>query len=160
MQPSFAEQLINRRTEDGSWLQGCDHTTMLLNPKIRNKIIFQCITALKPYEERFDSIVCSGVSGLLVVPQISEILKKNMVVVRKKNDKRYSPFQYEGAIPKSYIIIDDLICSGNTVKHILNTIKEDCPRSQCLGVYCFLKDKCAYRTNNSLCKRDLGVEYL
>jgi orotate phosphoribosyltransferase len=159
MQASFAEQLINRRTEDGSWLQGCDHTTMLLNPKIRNKIIFQCVNHLKDFKE-FDSIACCGISGLLVVPQISEILKKNMVVIRKKNDKRYSPFQYEGAVPKKYIIVDDLICSGDTIRHILDTIKQDCPRSQCLGVYCFMKDKCAYRTDYSLCKKDLDIDYL
>ena len=160
MQTSLSEQLINRRTEDGNWLQGCDHTTMLLNHKIRNKIIFQCIEHLKNTEKDFDSIACCGTSGLLIVPQVCEILKKNIIIIRKKNDKRYSPFQYEGVIPKKYLIIDDLICSGNTVKHITNVVKEDCPRSQCIGIYCFMKDKCAYRTNNELCKRDLGIDYL
>ena len=44
----------------------------------------------------------------------------------------------------NYIIVDDLICSGETVKHIINTISEDCPNAKCLGVYCFLKDKKQY----------------
>ena len=83
-----------------------------------------------------------------------------MLVVRKKKEKRYSPFQYEGPIPNKYIIIDDLICSGKTIKHIIDTIKQDCPRSKCLGVYCFFKDKCAYRKDDSLCERDLGIKYL
>ncbi len=157
---TFAKQLIDRRTDDGKWLQGCDHTTLLLNHKIRNKIIFKCIQHFKKAALDFDTIACCGTSGLLVVPQISEILKKNMLVVRKANEKRYSPFQYEGPIPNKYIIIDDLICSGKTIRHILNTIKEDCPRSLCIGVYSFFKDKCAYRTNNSLCKKDLGIDYL
>ncbi len=157
---AFAQQLINRRTDDGKWLQGCDHTTLLLNHKIRNKIIFKCVQYFKKAKLDFDTIACCGTSGLLVVPQISEILKKNILVVRKANEKRYSPFQYEGPIPNKYVIIDDLICSGKTIKHILHTIKEDCPRSLCIGVYSFFKDKCAYRTNNSLCKRDLGIEYL
>lgn len=160
MTTHFAEKLINRRTEDGRWLQGCDHTTLLLNHKIRNKIIFQSIADLKNLNNHFDTIACCGTSGLLVVPQISELLKKNMLVVRKRKEKRYSPFQYEGPIPNKYIIIDDLICSGKTIKHIISTIKEDCPRSKCLGVYCFFKDKCAYKTNNHLCKRDLGIDYL
>ena len=160
MTTSFCEQLINRRTEDGGWLQGCDHTTMLLNPKTRNKIILQCVNDLKKYSSEFDAIACCGTSGLLVVPQITEILKKNIIVVRKKNEKRYSPFQYEGVVPKNYIIVDDLICSGSTIKHILSTIRQDCPRTNCMGVYSFMKDKCAYRTNSSLCKRDLGIEYL
>ena len=160
MNTSFAEKLINRRTEDGKWLQGCDHTTLLLNHNIRNKVIDDCVIYLKEHKLDFDTIACCGTSGLLVVPQISQTLKKNILVVRKADEKRYSPFQYEGPIPNKYIIIDDLICSGRTIKHILNTIKEDCPRSICLGVYSFFKDKCAYRTDNTLCKRDLGIEYL
>ena len=118
MTTHFAEKLINRRTEDGRWLQGCDHTTLLLNHKIRNKIIFQSIADLKNLNNHFDTIACCGTSGLLVVPQISELLKKNMLVVRKRKEKRYSPFQYEGPIPNKYIIIDDLICSGKTIKHL------------------------------------------
>lgn len=155
-----AQQLLNRRTEDGQWLQGCDHTTVLLNPKIRNKIIFQCVNDLNNISDNFDSIACCGMSGLLVVPQVSELLRKNIIVVRKRNDQRYSPFAYEGVVPKKYAIVDDLICSGKTVKHIIHTISEDCPRSECVGIYCFMKDKCAYRSNDHLCKRDLGIEYL
>jgi len=151
--------LINRRTQDGNWLQGCEHTTFLLNPKLRNEIIAQCSNSLKQYSSLFDTVACCGTSGLLVVPQITEILNKNILIVRKKNEQRYSPFLYEGVVPKNYIIIDDLICSGKTIKHILRTIKEDVPAAKCFGVYCFMKDKCAYANNNS-CNKDLGIEYL
>lgn len=154
------QQLLNRRTDDGNWLQGCDHTTVLLNPRIKREIINNCCNDLKNNEICFDSIACCGISGLLVAPIVAENIKKNLVIVRKKNDKRYSPFHYEGVIPKSYIIIDDLICSGKTIKHIIKTIQEDSPMSKCVGVYCFLKDKCAYRADGDLCKRELGVEYL
>ena len=157
---TFAQQLKNRRTQDGKWLQGCDHTTLLLNHKIRNQIILQCIKDIKNTNIDFDTIACCGTSGLLTVPQISELLNKNILVVRKKKEKRYSPLQYEGPIPNKYIIIDDLICSGQTVKHIKNTIREDCPTSECVGVYVFFKDKCAYRNDNNLCKRNLGIQYL
>jgi len=154
------QELLNRRTENGQWMQGCEHTTSLLNKNVRNKVIFDAIESLIKIEKQFDTIACCGTSGLLVVPQISEILKKNILVVRKRNEQRYSPFAYEGAVPEKYIIIDDLICSGKTVKHIINTISEDCTRAKCLGVYVFFKDKCAYKADISLCKRDLGIEYL
>lgn len=156
----YTQQLLNRRTDDGNWLQGCDHTTVLLNPRIKREIINNCCKDLESNEIYFDSIACCGISGLLVAPIVAENIKKNLVIVRKKNDKRYSPFQYEGVVPNNYIIIDDLICSGKTVKHILDTISEDCPNAKCVGIYCFLKDKCAYKLDNSLCKRDLGIEYL
>ena len=157
---SFTEQLNNRRTEDGRWLQGCEHTTLLLNHKIRNKIILQCIKDIKKNNINFDTIACSGTSGLLTVPQISELLKKNILVVRKKKEKSYSPFRYEGPIPNKYIIIDDLICSGETIKHINKTIREDCPTAECVGVYIFFKDKCVYRNDATLCKKHLGINYL
>jgi hypothetical protein len=47
MQQNVTQQLINRRTADGKWLQGCDHTAILLNPKTRNKIIEQAISEIK-----------------------------------------------------------------------------------------------------------------
>ena len=160
MQQNVTQQLINRRTADGRWLQGCDHTAILLNPKTRNKIIEQAISEIKKTQISFDTIACCGISGLLVVPQIAEKLHKNTIVIRKANDKSYSPFHYEGVMPNKYLIIDDLICSGKTVKHILSTIKDDCSIAECLGIYCFLKDQCASRTNPSLCKRDLGINYI
>ncbi len=156
----MTQELVTRRTDDGKWMQGCEHTTSLLNVKIRNKVIFSAIDRLRNIDKQFDTIACCGTSGLLVVPQISEILKKNILVIRKKHEKRYSPFEYEGVVPKNYIIIDDLICSGQTVKHILNTISRECSRSNCIGVYTFFKDKCAYSKIGSHCKKDLGIEYL
>ena len=154
------QQLINRRTDDGNWLQGCDHTTLLLNPRTKNRIINQSCEDLYENGVYFDSIACCGISGLLVAPIVAEKIKKNLIIVRKKNDTRYSPFQYEGVVPKRYIIIDDLICSGKTVNHIIETIQEDCPNAKCVGIYCFMKDKCAYRLDASLCKKELGIEYL
>lgn len=154
------QNLIHRRTDTGQWMQGCEHTTNLLNTTYRNQIINETVDRLTELYNDFDTIACCGTSGLLVVPRVCEILKKNILIVRKKKEKRYSPFSYEGAVPKNYVIVDDLICSGSTIKHIINTIQEDCPTSNCIGVYIFFKDKCAYNNNSILCKKDLGINYL
>ena len=154
------DNLVHRRTADGKWMQGCEHTTVLLNHAKRNSFINKAIINLESITNEFDTIACCGTSGLLVVAKIAELLDKNILIIRKKNESKYSPFLYEGVIPEKYIIIDDLICSGNTVKHILNTIKNESPNSICIGVYVFLKDKCAYRNDNTLCKKDLGIQYL
>lgn len=157
-----SDSIIHRKTNDGKWIQGCDHTSILLNHKKRNEIINNAIKDIKEAKLSFDTIACSGVSGMLVAPRISEILNKNIMIIRKENERRYSPFQYEGVVPSRYIIVDDLICSGKTIRHILKTIREDCVRSECIGVYCFLKDKCSYGSESGadFCKRDLGVKYL
>jgi adenine/guanine phosphoribosyltransferase-like PRPP-binding protein len=152
--------LEQRRTPDGKIMGGCDHTTFVLNHKNRNKIVIKAVTALRKMINNFDTIVCCGTSGILVAPEIASILDKNIVIVRKKYEKSYSPFLIEGVVPYRYIIVDDLICSGNTVRHIKRCLHDECKRAICVGVYCYLKEHCAYRENPKLCLRDMGIEYL
>ena len=136
-----------RRTDDGKVIQGASHTCRVLNHKNRNKIIIKAICDLRKISNEFDSIACCGVSGLMVVPQIAELLNKHIVVVRKPDEKRYSDFYIEGASPFRYIIVDDLICSGDTLKWIRQAIYEDNPKAQCVGLYCYIPEECAYTAN-------------
>jgi adenine/guanine phosphoribosyltransferase-like PRPP-binding protein len=155
-------QIEEVRNTDGGIIQGASHTCHVLNHKIRNKIIIKAVCDLRKITKDFDSIACCGVSGLMVVPQIAEILNKNILVVRK-DERRYSDFTTEGVAPFRYVVIDDLICSGKTIKHITDTIKEEYPRARALGVYCYLPEECAYPPtdeNSKLCERDLGLPLL
>lgn len=150
-----------RKTGDGKYIQGASHTSIVLNHKFRNMIVMEAVRKLRPHD--FDVIVACGTSGLIVVPQIAEILNKNILVVRKPGEKCYSEFSTEGVAPRRYVILDDLICSGNTVKHIKRTIKSEYPISKCIGIYCYLPKECSYRDDSdgsSLCQRDLGVPLL
>lgn len=151
-----------RRTDDGKYIQGSSHICHVLNHKERNKIIVRAVCKLRKIQDSFDSIACCGVSGLMVVPQIAELLNKHIVVVRK-GEKCYSEFRTEGVAPFRYIIVDDLICSGSTVKHIKRVLHDEYPRSVCQGVYCYLPNETAYRddeSGNKLCQRDLGISLL
>lgn len=144
-----------RRTEDGKIIQGSSHTCQVLNHKSRNKVIIKAVCDLRKISDKFDSIVCCGISGLMVVPQIAEILNKHIVVIRKADERCYSDFPMEGVTPFRYVIVDDLVCSGATIKHIRNTIYEDCPKATCIGVYCYMPDECAYREDTiKLFERD------
>jgi adenine/guanine phosphoribosyltransferase-like PRPP-binding protein len=150
-----------RKTEKGEYIQGSSHTCHVLNHKARNKIVIKAVCDLRKISDSFDSIACCGVSGLMVVPQIAELLNKNIIVV--KGERCYSEFRTEGVAPFRYIILDDLICSGGTVKHIKRVLKDEYSRSSCIGVYCYLPNECAYRNNeegNKLCQRDLGIPLL
>jgi hypothetical protein len=71
------QNLIHRRTDTGQWMQGCEHTTNLLNTTHRNQIINETVERLTELYNDFDTIACCGTSGLLVVPRVCEILKKN-----------------------------------------------------------------------------------
>jgi len=149
-----------RKTDDGKIIQGASHTSRVLNHKYRNRVIIEAYTKLKKVDFWYDAIVCSGTSGMIVVPQIAELLKKNIIIIRKKNDNSYSDFIVEGPHTNQYIIIDDLICSGSTVKYIINNIREESSRSKCMGIYTYMKDECAYRNRPDLCLRDLKIQYL
>lgn len=151
-----------RKVDGGGYIQGSSHTCHVLNHKIRNRIIIKAVCDLRKISDTFDSIACCGVSGLMVVPQISELLNKHIVVVRK-GERCYSEFRTEGVAPFRYIILDDLICSGETVKHIKRTLKDEYSRSTCVGVYCYLPNECAYSNDQEgfkLCRRDLEIPLL
>jgi len=146
---AFQQELDDfRRTPDGKIIQGAAHTSRVLNHKYRNGVIIKAVCSLRKIEKDFDSIACCGVSGLMVVPQIAEILNKNIIIVRK-DERRYSEFYLEGVSPSRYVIVDDLICSGLTIKRIINSIEEDTPRAKCIGVYFYLGEECAFNASNS-----------
>jgi adenine/guanine phosphoribosyltransferase-like PRPP-binding protein len=137
-----------RRMTDGKVIQGSSHTCRVLNHKVRNKAIIKAVCDLRNIINEFDSIACCGISGLMVVPQIAEILNKHIIIVRKP-EQSYSNFVMEGVVPVRYIVIDDLICSGETLNHITNTINEECPKSKCIGLYCYMPEECTYTAQTS-----------
>lgn len=151
-----------RKTSDGKYIQGASHTCHVLNHKERNRIIIKAVCDLRKIAKDFDTIACCGVSGLMVVPQIAELLDKHILIVRK-DEKRYSEFRTEGVAPFRYVVVDDLICSGTTINHITLCIKEEYPRARSIGVYCYLPKECAYSPDSNgskLCERDLGIPFL
>lgn len=149
-----------RKTDNGI-IQGSSHTCYVLNHKVRNKIIIKAVCDLRKIADTFDSIACCGTSGLMVVPQIAELLNKNILLIRKKNEKCYSNFTIEGIRPFRYIILDDLICSGNTVRHIQQSIREEYGKIKCVGLYCYMPNECAYSASTSkLFERDYRMPLL
>lgn len=148
-----------RRTDDGNIIQGASHTCRILNHKYRKKIIIETYAHLKRINLPYDALVCCGASGLMVVPQIAELLNKNVIFVRK-NEDRYSDFVVEGCSTRYYIIVDDLICSGNTARHMIKSIYAETPISQCLGIYSYMSEECAYKNNPNGCRKDIGIPYL
>jgi adenine/guanine phosphoribosyltransferase-like PRPP-binding protein len=151
-----------RRTTDGKIIQGSSHTCRVLNHKERNKIIIKAVCDLRKIKDQFDTIACCGVSGLMVVPQIAELLDKHILIIRK-DERCYSEFRTEGVAPFQYVVVDDLVCSGDTIKRIQNTIKDEYSRAICKGIYFYIPDQCVYRPDedgSKLCLRDLKAPLL
>lgn len=95
-----------------------------LNSLDRKNVIKKLITNIKRAKLIFDAVAFTGMSGALIAPDIADKLKKQLILVRKK-DKKHSCYDVEGYYGGSkYIIIDDGISSGDTIKYIKKQIKE------------------------------------
>lgn len=80
---------------------------------------------LRPHRRKFDTIAFRGVSGALVAPILAHKMKKDLISVRKNTDDSHvrPRHKIEGNIgTESYIIVDDFICTGNTIQAIANEV--------------------------------------
>jgi adenine/guanine phosphoribosyltransferase-like PRPP-binding protein len=108
---------------------------LLLNHERRTEAINKSVSVLKSSGLSFDSIVCCGLSGSLVGPEVARKLKKNLILVRKKEPSHGSTIEYDWEVKvKKYVILDDLVESGKTVKYLQKVMKQF-PESSCQGVF-------------------------
>jgi len=88
----------------------------------------------------FEQIVCTGISGQSIAWPVSYVTDIPVAVVRRKGERGHHGYKVENfARDKSYIIMDDFICSGDTIRHMVRTINKEYADdgSQCVGVFCY-----------------------
>lgn len=91
------------------------------------------IKALKRRE--FDAIAFRGMSGAVAAPTIALALHKNLILVRKDEEKTHSTYVVEGCNSTlRYVIIDDFMVTGDTVRAIRKQVFKFAPQAQCIGV--------------------------
>lgn len=95
----------------------------------------------------FDSIVCTGLSGLLIAPSVADILDKQIIVIRKNNEQSHSDYSIEGFVESPYIIIDDCISTGNTINRIVDQMKHSGYDPKCLGVYLYAPEHISFTSD-------------
>jgi orotate phosphoribosyltransferase-like protein len=102
--------------------------------------------------QTFDYIVCRGISGIAVASAVAFVLKKHLIVVRKRGEDSHASYTVEG-IPSdnkcSFVIVDDFVCSGRTVAHMLYEIENANRKAECTAV-CSYKDGCRLQTIKEL----------
>lgn len=90
----------------------------------RKETVRKLCKCIKESDLEFDSIAFTGMSGALIAPLVCEKLGKNLIMVRKESDKNHSDMLIEAEkVGEKYIIIDDLVFSGETLCHIINVMK-------------------------------------
>jgi len=96
------------------------------NVTIMRRMVSGLVKLIKESEIEYDSIACRGVSGLMIASPVALRLNKPLIVIRKGTSNCHSSIAVEGYLSPDlrYIIIDDFISSGNTIKEIIKEIED------------------------------------
>lgn len=102
-----------------------------------------------------DVVVCRGLSGIIVATVVGAIYKIPFAVVRKDTESTHSSNSIEVhnesvAAYEDYIIVDDFIASGTTLREIENAIKNDNKwsiKGDCVGIVLY-NDSNDYMSRN------------
>ena len=88
----------------------------------------------------FEAIAFRGMSGALLAPLLAYHTHKSLLMVRKPkhtdngHEHDHSNFRVEGdRATKRYLILDDFMCSGNTIWSIVREIRSWAPEARCIG---------------------------
>jgi orotate phosphoribosyltransferase len=124
------------------------------------KMVRTLAIRLKPHRKNFDAIACQGWSGALIAPILALRLNKPMIVVRKPGENPHSTYKVEGYLQSTrYVIVDDFVRTGNTVRRIMSEIYEEQQRiryypvpqpSSCYGLALYACSSPARFTSNGV----------
>jgi hypothetical protein len=96
-------------------------------------VVDNVIRNLRPID--FDVVVFRGFSGAVVGPVVALKMGKNWAFVRKHDDNSHSSSRIEGSIIGRYVIVDDFIDSGATIRKIIEDVSYTYPDAVCLGAF-------------------------
>lgn len=114
----------------------CCHEQPIFTIEKRDMLVSIAMETLKTWTNHFDAIAISGYSSAMTAPILAHLLRKNIVLVRKASEVRFSCFEAEGKHGQRVLFLDDLISSGNTLRHVYNGLaKLDC---KIVGYYLYM----------------------
>jgi len=109
----------------------------VINPKKRRQTIRKACRTLREIPQKFSVIAATGLSGTIVAVACADRLDKGIAIVRKPDEKCHGNVVESGRKRGQgfrYIIIDDVIESGETVDRVMNMIESDNPGSKCVAI--------------------------
>jgi adenine/guanine phosphoribosyltransferase-like PRPP-binding protein len=90
------------------------------------QVVSRTARALEAHRERFDSIVVTGMSGVVVGAPVAVATGIPLVIVRKKSDQHHNHDGGEivnvDAIGASYLFLDDFKSTGATLRRVRGVI--------------------------------------
>lgn len=92
---------------------------------------------------RFDAIAFTGLSGALLGSAVAMRLEKLLYCVRKVGENRHSDHEVEGPLGEfRYVIIDDLIHTGGTLRRIIRQVRQHSDnQAKLVGIWLYRDNK-------------------
>ena len=115
------------------------YAAILISKSSTVKHIGKMVKLLNKYD--YDALAFRGMSGALLAPILALKCKKTLMMVRKpkSTDTHHSMYLVEGdRLCKRYIIIDDFISSGRTMKEIIYNVHAFAPEAICVGAMLYM----------------------
>lgn len=134
--------------------QSSPYSHKLYNPKTLQILVQKTASAVKKHRKRlkFDAIAVRGSSGAAIGFPVSAMTGIPLLFVRK-SETSHADQRVEGPETDvdSYLIVDDFIATGSTVREIIKEIdtltkiklgilSKDLGSPKCVGVYCYNTD--------------------
>ena len=114
---------------------------------------------IKSQNMKYDAIAFRGSSGAAVAYPLSYITGIPLIYVRKTEERSHGRRIEATRVDKPrYIIVDDLIGTGDTIKNIVHAIEEYEPGSRCIGVFLYAVSGSSSYDDRS--KIDIPIYYL
>ena len=116
--------------------------------------------AIKKYCPDASAIVIRGYSGAVMGGIVSALSELPLIIVRKEEESAHSWCRVQGVdFDHKYVIIDDLIDSGNTIDQIVNKMTiNGYNMSYCAGIFLYEQNKYSCTTDNVVRQGD-NIEY-
>lgn len=117
----------------------CNYLKKLVQPSTRMEKLNAMLDLWNRHFSHVNTIAVRGTSGLLAAGALMALRPDlHLVVVRKEDDGSHSGIHVESdwQSEKSfdYVCVDDLICSGNTFRTVIEDIAKPYPLALCVGV--------------------------
>jgi adenine/guanine phosphoribosyltransferase-like PRPP-binding protein len=113
----------------------------LLKKSLRRKTLNRAAKILRKrgFHRTFDAIAITGVSGALFGIPLAYMLNKELIIIRKAEKRHSGRIEGGGYLlgmrnARRYIIVDDLVESGKTLKFIRRSVRKETPTAKLVGV--------------------------
>lgn len=115
----------------------------LIDPATRKRLVAYAALRIRDKALPMQAIAFTGLSGSIIAGPLATELECYLYAVRKDGESRHSSNLVEGPATinsKDYLIVDDFVNSGNTIRRIAKAVFEH-SNARCVGIYCWRDDE-------------------